>query len=354
MPSWISRQQSTPSDAPTTTQDEGALVEYGSNAQRIDELEAHQSESDSSQVTVEAGDSLWGIAAEFLGDGGRWTDLAETNGLDSPYAIQPGQVLTLPGSSPVEASTDTDTAVLHDEEAATGRTSLGSDDGDRALLRHLSEQETPLSERLPVERGASGETARLVQEQLVTHGAELEIDGVFGTATEDMIRAFQFANGLAVSGVVHSTTAALLYMDTANSIDTAKLQGVPGIAIGAFETWDAGELTGTTDIVLLDGVRLAAWLAPHWAAMRDAAATDGVTLEFNSSVSGFRTPADQDELYERYGSPRAVPSGWSNHQDGHAIDIVMSTAVEAWMSAHAGEYGFIRPTYEDWHWEYQP
>ncbi len=168
-----------------------------------------------------------------------------------------------------------------------------------------------------------------------------------------MVRAFQFANQVAVTGVVDAVTATLLFSGTARGIDAARLEGVPGIAIGEFETWDEGQRTGNTDVVLLDGVRLTAWLAPHWVRMRDAAQADGVQLRFNSARSGFRTSQDQAELYRRYGSPRAVPPGWSNHQDGHAIDLVMTPEVKRWMSARAGEFGFVRPTYEDWHWEYR-
>lgn len=236
---------------------------------------------------------------------------------------------------------------------ATTQDAPAVDDGERARLRQLSDTETPVHGALPVGRGGSASAARQIQEKLVAHGAEMTVDGVFGGQTEDMVRAFQFANQLAVTGVVDQLTAALLFSGSARGIDASRLEGVPGIAIGEFETWDAGQQTGTTDVVLLDGVRLAAWMAPHWEAMRDAAAADGVQLRFNSAKSGFRTPEDQAALYRRYGSPRAVPPGWSNHQDGHAIDLVMTADVKTWMTDRAGEFGFVRPTYEDWHWEYR-
>ena len=223
---------------------------------------------------------------------------------------------------------------------------------EAAELRRLAEAVTPISEQLPVGKGARGEAARHVQRQLVEHGAAIEIDGVFGGQTEDMVRAFQHANGLEVDGVVEQMAAALLFSSRASGIDAARLDGVPGIAIGSFETFEGGERTGETEVVLLDGVRLAAWVAPHWVEMRDAAAADGVSLRFNSARSGFRTTADQEALYRRYGSPRAVPAGWSNHQNGRAIDLVMTPDVKSWMAARAGEFGFERPTYEEWHWEY--
>ncbi|MDR2655830.1 MAG: LysM peptidoglycan-binding domain-containing protein, partial [Oscillospiraceae bacterium] len=47
--------------------------------------------------TVQAGDSFWKIAAEQLGDGGKYKELAEFNGLTPESIIFPGQVLKIPG-----------------------------------------------------------------------------------------------------------------------------------------------------------------------------------------------------------------------------------------------------------------
>jgi LysM repeat protein len=45
--------------------------------------------------TVKAGDSLWAIAAKYLGNGSRYTEIKSLNGLSSD-TIRPGQVLKLP------------------------------------------------------------------------------------------------------------------------------------------------------------------------------------------------------------------------------------------------------------------
>jgi nucleoid-associated protein YgaU len=45
--------------------------------------------------TVRAGDTLWGIATRFYGDGTRWRTLAEKNGVADPKKLQVGRVLTL-------------------------------------------------------------------------------------------------------------------------------------------------------------------------------------------------------------------------------------------------------------------
>lgn len=44
---------------------------------------------------VQRGDSLWAIAKKLLGDGKRYLELAELNGITSPYTIHVGQVLSI-------------------------------------------------------------------------------------------------------------------------------------------------------------------------------------------------------------------------------------------------------------------
>ncbi|MFJ4652762.1 LysM peptidoglycan-binding domain-containing protein [Nocardia sp. NPDC088792] len=46
--------------------------------------------------TVEPGDTLWAIAERFYGDGNRYQDIANANGIPNPDAINVGQVLTIP------------------------------------------------------------------------------------------------------------------------------------------------------------------------------------------------------------------------------------------------------------------
>ncbi|WP_285631311.1 LysM peptidoglycan-binding domain-containing protein [Lentzea sp. NBRC 102530] len=45
---------------------------------------------------VQGGDSLWAIAERFYGDGNRYMEIANANGIANPDLIQPGQVLTIP------------------------------------------------------------------------------------------------------------------------------------------------------------------------------------------------------------------------------------------------------------------
>lgn len=46
---------------------------------------------------VQKGDSLWSIAKSLLGDGKRYLELAKINGISAPYTIYSGQVLSIEG-----------------------------------------------------------------------------------------------------------------------------------------------------------------------------------------------------------------------------------------------------------------
>ncbi|MGW2869664.1 LysM peptidoglycan-binding domain-containing protein [Kitasatospora sp. NPDC001225] len=46
--------------------------------------------------TVEPGDSLWAVAERFYGDGSRYLEIAQANGIDDPDLVNVGQVLTIP------------------------------------------------------------------------------------------------------------------------------------------------------------------------------------------------------------------------------------------------------------------
>lgn len=53
--------------------------------------------------TVAPGDTLWGIAARYLGDGNRYGELAALNGMANPSALRVGQILRLPGGGSTSA-----------------------------------------------------------------------------------------------------------------------------------------------------------------------------------------------------------------------------------------------------------
>jgi len=94
----------------------GSAVDGLGNQARVDGMQAP------SQVVVESGDTLWGIAARELADGGRWSELAELNDIPNPSLIQPGQVIALPVT---EQAPDTGT----DQPAHDGPAVLGASTG---------------------------------------------------------------------------------------------------------------------------------------------------------------------------------------------------------------------------------
>lgn len=122
--------------------------------------------------------------------------------------------------------------------------------------------------------------------------------------------------------------------------------------------------------------RLAPDTARDWRAMKAAAAEDGVTLLL---VSGFRSierqialiraKLERGDTIESILRVNAAP-GFSEHHTGRAIDIATPgcrpltedferTAAFAWLTEHAGRFGFRMPYgrddrhgfgFEPWHW----
>lgn len=57
--------------------------------------QARQTKQPAATYTVQKGDSLWSIARRQLGDGTKYRQLAQKNGIANPNRIYPGQVLKL-------------------------------------------------------------------------------------------------------------------------------------------------------------------------------------------------------------------------------------------------------------------
>lgn len=66
-----------------------------------DKINAKESSSSTTTYTVVSGDTLSGIGAKL---GVNWTDIANANGIKSPYTIYPGQKLIIPGGSSSSSS----------------------------------------------------------------------------------------------------------------------------------------------------------------------------------------------------------------------------------------------------------
>jgi D-alanyl-D-alanine carboxypeptidase len=96
-------------------------------------------------------------------------------------------------------------------------------------------------------------------------------------------------------------------------------------------------------------------------AYRAAAAAmhaDGIEITLSS---GYRSPAEQEQLYQeaiaKYGSPEAariwvLPPDESHHVRGIALDVAPREAAQ-WLDRHGVRYGLCRTMdWEWWHFEY--
>src|SRR5262245_57214964 len=81
-----------------------------------------------------------------------------------------------------------------------------------------------------------------------------------------------------------------------------------------------------------------------------AARSAGIDLVF---VSGFRSDAEQAELFARHPDPRWVaPPGHSLHRCATELDLGPSSAY-GWLLAHAPGFAFLRRyPWEPWHFGY--
>jgi LAS superfamily LD-carboxypeptidase LdcB len=90
--------------------------------------------------------------------------------------------------------------------------------------------------------------------------------------------------------------------------------------------------------------------------LQAAAASDGVTLQVNSAFRTFEQQAALRALYDAGKGNLAAQPGYSNHEDGRAVDLESAGGTNAafhWLTANAAAWGFQRTvSSEPWHWEY--
>jgi D-alanyl-D-alanine dipeptidase len=108
----------------------------------------------------------------------------------------------------------------------------------------------------------------------------------------------------------------------------------------------------TIEVMTIGGKPVARATGHAFLRMQKAADAAGVYLAI---TSGFRTMAEQRYLYDCYRSGRcnsgnlAAPPGYSNHQNGLALDLTTSS----WLANNASRFGFVRTVpSESWHYEY--
>jgi Transglycosylase SLT domain/D-alanyl-D-alanine carboxypeptidase len=100
-------------------------------------------------------------------------------------------------------------------------------------------------------------------------------------------------------------------------------------------------------LVYRDGKGMRPDVAVAYDQMASAAAADGITL---TVVSGFRSDAEQAELFAAHPDPKWVaPPGTSLHRCATELDLGPETAY-GWLAANATRFGFVqRYSWEAWH-----
>ncbi|KAJ3310247.1 hypothetical protein HDV04_005186 [Boothiomyces sp. JEL0838] len=134
---------------------------------------------------------------------------------------------------------------------------------------------------------------------------------------------------------------------------TRKINQLAKTSSTAFEN---GANIGNIELVHLQSKPVKVSTAIAFEKMRIEAAKEGNMLKI---ISGFRTMQEQKNLYNLYLSGQgnlAARPGFSNHQNGRALDLNPEKFDNYnWLAKNGAKFSFCRtvPT-ERWHWEYRP
>jgi peptidoglycan hydrolase-like protein with peptidoglycan-binding domain len=333
---------------------------------------------------VRTGDTLWDLSRTY------GTDVATLRARNPQLAHIPDTALPIgmrlnvgaPAGAPARA-TNASTATAAPTAGSGGTTTSGA---TPAPARAPADATTVRQSRAAAQAGESAARARLASSTLPTiagggwlargaRGAEVEKaqqllglprkaqDGVFGPQTERAVRDFQSAHGLNDDGVIgRHTLEALTRTGGRPASTTATTATAAHLPIVGYDTaYENGRNIGRIALTEIEGKRVSLPTAKAYLAMREAARRDGVELQV---VSGFRDNAKQAYLYNGFVNRRpgfnpANPPGYSNHQNGRALDLntdgpsrsVGSGRVYNWLAQNASRFGFHRIPSEHWHWE---
>ncbi|MBL8916213.1 MAG: D-alanyl-D-alanine carboxypeptidase family protein [Archangium sp.] len=184
-------------------------------------------------------------------------------------------------------------------------------------------------------------------------------DGIFGRGTQRAVRAYQSKYRLGVDGIVGPRTWSKLLHDGKTPAGGTSSVSRPSSAPRGRSV--LGYVNGSPRRIQIapvgNGKYLRADAAARFNQMKAAARRAGVNL---SVVSGFRTMAQQRQLYAAYRAGRgnlAARPGYSNHQGGLSADLNTggyNTRAYKWLKAHGRQYGFVNDVRgEHWHWTFR-
>ncbi|MBK7859074.1 MAG: D-alanyl-D-alanine carboxypeptidase family protein [Archangiaceae bacterium] len=204
--------------------------------------------------------------------------------------------------------------------------------------------------------GAHSSNVRHLQQMLRAAGIDAgPIDGHFGPKTLHGLKAYQRSRGLQVDGVAGPKTWRALNHH-APAVHHGSGDGFTPAGGKHVHAYIHGHPKTITVVPVGNGKYLRADAAKAFLKMQKAARAAGVHL---SVVSGFRTMEQQKYLYNLYlhhhGNLAAKP-GYSNHQNGIAVDIGgiggRGTKADRWLRHHAAQFGFKNLPSEFWHYNF--
>jgi hypothetical protein len=134
----------------------------------------------------------------------------------------------------------------------------------------------------------------------------------------------------------------------------SELRSAVSCSTERMDAYSGGSRIGTVDVIKVGGKRVTKPTGHAFLKWQKAAHAAGVNIGINS---GFRTMDEQRYFYNCYQTGRcnngnlAARPGYSNHQNGRAIDV--SNSGSSWMQNNAARFGFRRTVSgEPWHFEY--
>jgi D-alanyl-D-alanine carboxypeptidase len=136
--------------------------------------------------------------------------------------------------------------------------------------------------------------------------------------------------------------------------DASELSSSVSCSSESMAAYQGGSKIGNVEVVKIGGKRVAVKTAHAFLKLQKAAAAAGVDIGINS---GFRTMDEQKYFYGCYQSGNcnsgnlAARPGYSNHQNGRALDL--SNSRSSWLINNAARFGFKRTVpSETWHYEF--
>lgn len=194
-----------------------------------------------------------------------------------------------------------------------------------------------------LEEGSQGPAVYRLQQILTAVGFGVAKTSQFGQTTKAQVESFQRSYKIQVTGKVGPTTA--------KALEEAVSGGNLGPVV-MIEGYQDGKSLGMIACVMVDNKPVEKRTASAFLRMREAAKKDGAHIYV---VSGMRTYQEQQYLYNLYlrgvGNPAYKP-GYSDHQNGIALDLGGDLW---WLTKNAWRFGFVMPySHEPWHWEYRP